>query len=73
MSPFEWFSVGVGVVSVLGVWLTGIAWWSSRSTNRLIQAMHRDTQQTLDRIDARAETRYQDLKDRLGGDEPPAI
>jgi hypothetical protein len=25
MSPLEWFSVGVGVVSVLGVWLTGIA------------------------------------------------
>jgi hypothetical protein len=38
MTPLEWVSVRLRVVSVLGVWLTGIAWWHGRAMNKLIAA-----------------------------------
>jgi hypothetical protein len=72
MTPFDWFSVGVGVVSVLGVWLTGIAWWHGRTTNKLITSSAKDTQaliaQTtantqdiLERMDQRADERHREV------------
>jgi hypothetical protein len=72
MTPLEWFSVGVGVVSVLGVWLTGIAWWHGRATNKLITSTAEgtqaliaqtttNTQQILERLDQRADERHREV------------
>ena len=76
MTPFEWFTVGVSVISVLGVWLTGIAWWHGRSTNKLIAAAATGTQtliaQTsanteavLERMDQRADQRQREMGEML--------
>jgi hypothetical protein len=67
-----WFGVLTGAASVLGVILAVVG-------NRTLTALHTETQttlaqmdaglkQVLDRMDARAEARYRDLKDRLDGE-----
>jgi tellurite resistance protein len=76
MTPFEWLSVGVGVVSVLGVWLTGIAWWHGRATNKLItssaegtQALSTttttNTQTILERMDQQANQRQREMMEAI--------
>lgn len=61
MSWGEWLGLGISVVSVLGVWLTGIAWWHGRSTNKLIQSTSEGTQAILERMNQLAEERHRDL------------
>jgi hypothetical protein len=67
-----WFGVLTGAASVAGLIVAVVG-------NRTVKAMHVETQttltqmdaglkQVLDRMDARAEARYRDLKDRLGGE-----
>ena len=56
MSPLEWFSVGIGVVSVLGVWLTALAWWHGRATNKLITSSAQGTQALITQTTANTQT-----------------
>jgi hypothetical protein len=76
MTPLEWFSVGVGVVSVLGVWLTGIAWWHGRATNKLISSTAEgtqalitttttNTQAILERMDQQANQRQREMMEAI--------
>jgi hypothetical protein len=73
-----WGEIGT-LASILGVFIGASAIVQAVLSNRTVKAMHVETQttltqmdaglkQVLDRMDARAEARYRDLKDRLGGE-----
>jgi hypothetical protein len=59
-TALAWFGVLTGAASVVGLLVALVG-------NRTITAMHRETLTVLDRIDARAEARYRDLKDAIEG------
>ena len=82
MTWAAWFDTAAGAASlgslILGAILGLVSWRLSLSTNRhitraaadtqaLIVTTTANTQAILDRIDARAEERYRELKDRLDG------
>jgi hypothetical protein len=73
-----WSELGT-LASILGVFIGASAIVQAVLSNRTVKGLHTETQKTLaqmdtglkqvlDRIDERAEARYRDLKDRLGGD-----
>jgi hypothetical protein len=64
MTPLEWFGGLTGVVSVLGAWLTGIAWWHGRATNRLIVETAAQTQAHASTVIERMDTHWRDAWDR---------
>jgi hypothetical protein len=55
MTPLDWLTIGIGLVTLLGAWLTA-AWLHIRSTNRLIRSSANDTQAILVRMDERWRT-----------------
>jgi hypothetical protein len=72
-----WGEIGT-LASILGVFIGASAIVQAVLSHRTVTAMHTETQttlaqmdaglkQVLDRMDARAEARYRDLKDRLDG------
>jgi hypothetical protein len=63
-TALAWFGVLTGAASVLGVILAVVS-------GRTIRALHTETLTVLERMDARAEARYRDLKDRLGEERQP--
>jgi hypothetical protein len=77
----SWGDLGT-LASILGVFIGASAIVQAVLSNRTVKSLHTETQttlaqmdaglkQVLDRIDARAEARYRDLKDRLDGEDEP--
>jgi hypothetical protein len=64
MTPLEWFFVGASIVSVLGAWLTGIAYWPGRAIHRLNEEGHARSQGILERMDQRWQEAFERMDQR---------
>ena len=80
MSFWEWFSLITGAATLISLAIAVSSVYNGHATRALSRELHAMTQttlaqmdtglkQVLDRMDARAEQRYRDLKERLDDEE----